>query len=108
MAKKKSFRSGPTIVSDNDRCILLIRLVYGICFSLQDTGVSGAGKKPRQEVHCRDGHSDAEEYAGEDSLRAAFTESEGQTGDHDGDQREAASDGGCERLHQNVDSVLPR
>jgi len=42
----------------------LIRLVYAICFSLQDTGVSGAGKKPRQEVHCRDGHSDAEKRPG--------------------------------------------
>ena len=40
------------------RCALLIRLVYAVCFSLQDTGVSGAGKKPRQEVRCRDGHSD--------------------------------------------------
>ncbi len=49
---------------DNDRSALLIRLVYAICFSLQDTGVSGAGKKPRQEVHCRDGHSDAEKRPG--------------------------------------------
>ena len=80
--KKKSFRSGPTIVTgrDNDRCTLLIRLVYAICFSLQDTGVSGAGKKPRQEVRCRDGHSDAEKHAGKHTLRAAFTEGEGEPG----------------------------
>jgi hypothetical protein len=80
MAKKKSFRSGPRIVTgrDNDRSALLIRLVYAICFSLQDTGVSGAGKKPRQEVRCRDGHSDAEKHPGKHTLRAAFTEGEGE------------------------------
>lgn len=41
----------PRIVSgrDNDRCTLLIRLVAAICFSLEDAGVSGAGKKPRQD-----------------------------------------------------------
>jgi len=49
MAKKKSFRSGPRIVSgrDNDRCTLLIRLASAMCFSSQDVGVSAAGKKPR-------------------------------------------------------------
>src|SRR5882762_9649774 len=84
MAEKKSFRSAPTIVTgrDNVRCALLIRLVYAICFSLQDTGVSGAGKKPRQEVRCRDGHSDAEKHPGKHTLRAAFTEGEGEPG-HD-------------------------
>jgi hypothetical protein len=76
---KKSFRSVPRIVSgrDNDRYTLLIRLVSAICFSLQDTGVSGAGKKPRQEVRCRDGHSDVEKHPGKHTLRAAFTEGEG-------------------------------
>ena len=44
MAKKKSFRSGPRIVRDNDRCTLLIRLVYAICFSLQDAVFQVPGK----------------------------------------------------------------
>jgi hypothetical protein len=57
-------------------------VVAAICFSLQDAGVSGAGKKPRQEVHCRDGHSDAEKHAGKHTLRATFTEGESEPG-HD-------------------------
>jgi hypothetical protein len=82
--EEESFRPAPRIVSgrDNDRCTLLIRLVAAICFSLQDAGVSGAGKKPRQEVHCRDGHSEAEKHPGKHTLRAAFTEGEGEPG-HD-------------------------
>ena len=41
---------------------------------LQDAGVSCAGKKARQEVHCPDGHSDAKKQAGKHTLRATFTE----------------------------------
>jgi hypothetical protein len=51
-----------------------------MCFSLQDAGVSGAGKKLRQEVHWRDGHSGAEKHAGRHTLRAAFTEGESEPG----------------------------
>jgi len=70
MAKKKSFRSAPRIVSgrDSDRCTLLIRRAAAMCFSLWDARISVAGKKPRQEVHCRDGHSDAEKHAGKHTL----------------------------------------
>src|SRR5580658_9341093 len=53
-----------------------------MCFSMQNAGVAGAGKKPRQEVHCRDGHSGAEKQAGRHTLRATFTEGEGEPG-HD-------------------------
>ena len=49
---------------------------------MQNAGVAGAGKKPRQEVHCRDGHSGAEKHAGRHALRATFTEGEGEPG-HD-------------------------
>jgi hypothetical protein len=51
-------------------------VLEAICFSVHDAGASGAGKKPRQEVHCRDGHSDAEKHAGKHTLRATFTEGE--------------------------------
>jgi hypothetical protein len=38
-----------------------------------------AGKKPRKEIHRGDGHSHAEENAGEHTLRSAFPKSEGET-----------------------------
>ena len=100
MAKKKSFRSAPRIVSgrDSDRCTLLIRLASAMCFSVANVCDSVAGKKPRQEVHRRDGHANAEEHAGKHALRAAFAESEGETGDNDGNEREAAGDGAGESL----------
>ena len=67
-----------------------------------------SGKQPSHEVDCGDGHADTEQHTGKDSLRSAFTKSESQTCDDNGHEREAASDGGLERLHQNVDGVLPR
>jgi hypothetical protein len=82
-AKKKSFRSAPRIVSDNDRCTLLIRLVSAICFSLQDAGASGAGKPktgsslPRWPFRRRKGR-------GKHTLRAAFTEGQGEPGHDNG------------------------
>src|SRR6266850_992142 len=81
MAKKKSFRSAPRIVSgrDSDRCTRLIRLASAMCFSLRDAGISAAGKKPRQEIPRCDGHSDTKEHAGKHPLRAAFTEGKGET-----------------------------
>jgi hypothetical protein len=45
-----------------------------------------SGEEPCQEVNCGDGHANAEEYARQDSLRSAFTKSEGQSGDHNGDE----------------------
>jgi hypothetical protein len=78
MAKKKSFRSAPRIVSgrESDRCTLLIRLASATCFSFQDLRDSVARKKPRQEIHCCDGHANAEEHTGEHTFRASFTEGE--------------------------------
>jgi hypothetical protein len=64
-------------------------------------------EKPRKEIHRRDGHADTKEHAGEDALRAAFTEGECEAGYDDGNEREAASDGAGEGRHQNVDSVFP-
>ena len=46
MAKKKSFRSAPRIVSgrDSDRCTLLIRLVSAMCFSFGTCVIQLPGK----------------------------------------------------------------
>src|SRR5580704_874616 len=68
---------------------------------------SVAWKKPREKIHRRDGHADAEEHAGKYTFRAAFPEREGESGHDDGNEREAASDGAGEGRHQNVDSVFP-
>jgi hypothetical protein len=57
---------------------------------LRDVRDSVARKKPRQEIHCGDGHANAEEHAGKYTLRAAFTEGEGEAGHDNGNQREAA------------------
>ncbi len=48
--------------------------------------VEESGEEPCQEINCGDGHANAEEHAGQDSLRSAFTKSEGQSGDHNGDE----------------------
>src|SRR6266853_5795816 len=81
------------------------------CFShvllLWDVRDSVAGKKPRQEVHCGDGHADAEEHAGKCTLRAAFTEGEGEAGHDNGNERKAASDGAGESLLQHANGVFP-
>jgi len=66
-----------------------------------------AGKKPRQEIHRRDSHSDAEEHTGKHTLRAAFTEGEGEAGHDNGNEREAASDGAGEGLLQHANGVFP-
>src|SRR5216683_7750162 len=110
MAKKKSFRSAPRIVSgrDSDRCTLLIRLPSAMCLSLGDAGDLAAGEKPGQEIHCGDSHANAEEHAGENAFRATFTEGEGEAGHDDGHEREAASDGAGERCLEHADSVFPR
>src|SRR5271156_6773001 len=62
MAKKKSFRSAPRMVSgrDNDRCTLLIRLASAIRFSVRGRCDSIAGKQPREEIHRGDGHANTE------------------------------------------------
>src|SRR5438094_7288202 len=103
-------RSAPRIVSgrNSDRCTRLIRLASAICFSLRDAGASAAGKKPRQEIHRCDGHSDAKEHAGKHTLRAAFTEGKGETGQYNGNEGEAASDGAGESLLQYANGVFPR
>src|ERR1700688_3183572 len=75
---------------------------------LWDVRDSVTGKKPRQEIHCRDGHSDAEEHTGKHTLRAAFTEGEGEAGHDNGNEREAASDGAGEGLLQHANGVFPR
>src|SRR6266851_4702854 len=88
MAKKKSFRSAPRIVSgrDIDRCTRLIRLASAMRFSLRDADVSAAGKKPRQEVHRCDGHCDAKEHTSKHTLRAAFAEGKSEAGYYNGNQ----------------------
>ena len=70
MAKKKSFRSAPRIVSgrDSERCTLLIRLASAMCVSPRDVRDSVAGKEPRQEVDRCDGHANAEEHTGKHTL----------------------------------------
>src|SRR5260370_9724584 len=110
MAKKKSFRSAPRIVSggDSDRCTRLIRLASARCLSLRDAWVSAAGKKPRQEIHRCDSHADAKEHAGKHALRATFTEGKGETSHYNGNEREAAGDGAGECLLQYADGVFPR
>src|SRR5690242_10162680 len=110
MAKKKSFRSVPRIVSgrESDRCTRLIRLPSAMCFSLRDACISASGKKPRQEIHRCDCHSDAKEHAGKHTLRAAFTEGKGETGHYYGNERETASDGAGESLLQYANGVFPR
>src|SRR5467141_1945066 len=75
---------------------------------LWDTRDSVAGKKPRQEIHRRDSHSDAEEHTGKHTLRAAFTEGKGETRHYNGNEREAASDGTGESLLQYANGVFPR
>src|SRR6516225_1677548 len=110
MAKKKSFRSAPRIVSgrDRDRCTLLIRLASAMCFSMLEASVSVAGKEPSQEVHCRDGHSDAEKHAGKHTLRAPLTEGEGEPGDDNRNQRQPPCNLARKRLLQDAYSVFPR
>src|SRR5260370_16155878 len=75
---------------------------------LWDVRDSVAGKEPRQEIHRRDSHSDAEEHTGKHTLRAAFTEGEGEAGHDNGNKREAASDGAGEGLLQYAHGVFPR
>src|SRR5258708_26501908 len=75
---------------------------------LWDVRDSVAGKKPRQEIHRRDSHSDAEEHTGKHTLRAAFAEGEGEAGDDNGNEREAASDGAGEGRLKYADGVFPR
>src|SRR6266853_5701408 len=75
---------------------------------LRDVSDSVARKKPRQEIHRRDGHADAEEHAGKYTLRAAFTEGEGEAGHDNGNERKAASDGAGEGLLQHANGVFPR
>src|SRR3981189_1442797 len=64
-------------------------------------------KEPSHEVDGGDGHANAEENAGEDTFRSAFTEGEGEPGDDNGDERKPARDGAGERLLEDTDGVLP-
>ena len=66
-----------------------------------------AGKKPRQEIHRRDSHSDAEEHTGKHTLRAAFPEGEGKASHDNGNEGEAASDSAGEGLLQDANGVFP-
>src|SRR5580658_5335476 len=74
---------------------------------LPGVGDSAARKEPRQEIHGRDGHSDTKQHTGKHALRTAFAEGEGETGDDNGNERKAASDGAGERLLQHADGVFP-
>src|SRR5271155_4663413 len=101
MAKKKSFRSAPRIVSgrDSDRCTLLIRLASAMCFSVRNVRESVAGKKPREKIDGGDGHANTEEHAGKYAFGAPFTKSERKTSHDDGYERKAARDRAGERRH---------
>ncbi len=79
-----------------------------MCFFLRGASVSATGKKPRQEIHRCDGHSDTKEHAGKYTLGAAFTEGKGKTRYYNGNERETASDGASESLLQYANGVLPR
>src|SRR5208282_3810267 len=107
MAKKKSFRSAPRIVSgrDSERCTLLIRLASAMCVSLRDVRDSVAGKEPRQEIHRCDGHTNAEEHTGKHPLRAAFTEGEGEACHDNRNERQPSGNRARERLLQDADGV---
>src|SRR5579875_2744665 len=84
-AKKKSLRSAPRMVSGR--------------LSVRKTGLmrcctmSGSRKEPSHEVDGADGHADAEDDAGQGSLRAAFTKGENEAANHDGHKREAGGNG---------------
>src|SRR5437016_3650598 len=65
-------------------------------------------KEPSHEVDGGDGHTNPEEDTCEHSLRAAFSEGEGQAGYHNCNKGKTASDGAGERLLQDADRVLPR
>src|SRR5580704_798851 len=106
MAKKKSFRSAPRMVSgrESDRCTLLIRLVSAMCC----TPPSRSRKEPSQKVHRSDRHSHAEQHAREDPFGSPFPKSESESGHDDCNERESARDGAGKRGHEHVDRVLPR
>src|SRR5260370_30567576 len=110
MAKKKSFRSAPRIVSgrDSDRCTRLIRLASAMCFSLRDAAVSAAWEKPRKEIYRCDSHADAKEHAGKHALRAPFTEGKGETSHYNLNERDAAGDGAGQILLEYVNGRFPR
>ncbi len=74
---------------------------------LWDVRDSIARKKPRQKIHCGDGHSDTEKHTGKHTFRAAFTEGEGKAGHDNGYEGEAASDGAGESLLQHANGVFP-
>src|SRR5713226_8203339 len=109
MAKKKSFRSAPRIVSgrDRDRCTRLIRLASAMCFSLRDAAISTAWEKPRKEIYRCDSHANAKEHAGKHTLRPAFTEGKGETRHYNGNERETAGDGAGKSLLQYANGVFP-
>ena len=65
--------------------LILLPLVM-IGFAKSVLRVKESGEEPCQEVNCGDGHANAEEHARQDSFRSAFTKSEGQSGDHNGDE----------------------
>src|SRR6202451_4472648 len=71
MAKKKSFRSAPRIVSgrESDRWTLLILLWSAMCSCFEGVRDSVAREKPRQEIHRGDRHADAKEHAGKHTFR---------------------------------------
>src|SRR5712664_1703754 len=61
-----------------------------------------ARKKPREKIHGGDCHANAEEHAGENPFRTAFSKSEGQASHYNRYERQAASDGAGKSLLQHV------
>jgi hypothetical protein len=68
----------------------------------------GSREEPSHEVDGADRHADAEDNPGKGSFAAAFAESENETANHYGDEREARGDRAGERVLQDLDSILPR
>src|SRR5579859_3764429 len=106
MAKKKSFRSAPRMVSgrESDRCT---GLILRVCVMAISWFHQTSREQPCQEVDGGDRHANTEKNTGKHALRASLAKGEGQTGDDDRDEGQSAGDGAGESLLQDVDGVLP-
>src|SRR5438105_14349008 len=64
-------------------------------------------EEPGHEVHGCDGHAHTEERAGENTLGTAFAKRNSEASKNDCHERKAACDRAGERLHEDVDRVVP-
>ena len=110
MAKKKSFRSAPRIVSgrESDRDTRLIRLGSATFVSVGNLRNQLPGKSQVRKFTAAIAMPTPNKHAGQHAFRAAFAECEGETGNDDGHKRKPASDGAGESGLQNAHRVFPR